>query len=431
MPTHEKAIAAYQFQVERYHTWMNYYSLFNGALLVAVYSLFDKEKESPFLLLILSIVGFVAGLCWLGSIVGNRYWMNSWLQIVKQETTVSSKSMYSSYYCKEGEEKYFLSTPVLTQLFISTVVLAWGAYILYIAHAYWNLLWLATVGIVAVFLLALLLLFKKKTFIHSDLSGMTKISCYIAFLGVFVFSSCNSNNNNVEKTEEIKNNEVELVSSVPEPQVKDEDEEVTVKGTGLPELLEPQVEDDLYYHFAQYFFPVEGFIDGLNSPGLFKKLIEEVVSFHGVPFWGVKGLIAKISFIDKGCEICIKPVSARAQLDHLGRYYVCHVPEEQVLNFSIDDEVYCWASFLKLDTDNRCIICEAAVIGSTEKEVYNKVCDIKNSMEKDDIERLKYYLDVKIKDWRAESYGLKNNVIGLQSSTQRYKEFFAKSSYYK
>ena len=52
-------------------------------------------------------------------------------------------------------------------------------------------------------------------------------------------------------------------------------------------------------------------------------------------------------------------------------------------------------------------------------------------MEKDDIERLKYYLDVKIKDWRAESYGLKNNVIGLQSSTQRYKEFFAKSSYYK
>lgn len=122
LPTHEKAIAAYQFQVERYHTWMNYYSFFNGALLVAVYSLFDKEKESPFLLLILSIVGFVAGLCWLGSIVGNRYWMNSWLQIVKQETTVSSKSMYSSYYCKEGEEKYFLSTPVLTQLFISTVV---------------------------------------------------------------------------------------------------------------------------------------------------------------------------------------------------------------------------------------------------------------------------------------------------------------------
>ena len=46
-------------------------------------------------------------------------------------------------------------------------------------------------------------------------------------------------------------------------------------------------------------------------------------------------------------------------------------------------------------------------------------------MEKDDIERLKYYLDVKIKDWRAESYGLKN-VIGLQSSTQIYREFLFK-----
>ena len=139
----------------------------------------------------------------------------------------------------------------------------------------------------------------------------------------------------------------------------------------------------------------------------------------------MKGLIAKISFIDKGCEICIKPESARAQLDHLGRYYVCYVPEEQLLNFSVDDKVCCWASFLKLDTDNRCIIWEAAVIGSTEKEVYNKIRDIKNSMVMDDIERLKYYLDVKIEDWRAESYGLKN-VIGLQSSTQIYREFLFK-----
>ena len=32
---YDRAISAYQFQVERYHTWMNYYSLFNGALLLA------------------------------------------------------------------------------------------------------------------------------------------------------------------------------------------------------------------------------------------------------------------------------------------------------------------------------------------------------------------------------------------------------------
>lgn len=51
-------------------------------------------------------------------------------------------------------------------------------------------------------------------------------------------------------------------------------------------------------------------------------------------------------------------------------------------------------------------------------------------MKKDDIERLKYYLDVKIEDWRAEIHGLKN-VIGLQSSTRRYKEFFAETFYFK
>lgn len=32
---YQKAIEAYQYHVNRYHTWMNYYALFNGALLVA------------------------------------------------------------------------------------------------------------------------------------------------------------------------------------------------------------------------------------------------------------------------------------------------------------------------------------------------------------------------------------------------------------
>ena len=32
---YQKAIEAYQYHVNRYHAWMNYYALFNGALLVA------------------------------------------------------------------------------------------------------------------------------------------------------------------------------------------------------------------------------------------------------------------------------------------------------------------------------------------------------------------------------------------------------------
>ena len=65
MCAYDKAIDAYRFQVGRYHTWMKFYSLFNGALLIVVYLLVSKgSKEVLFLQLILGVVGFVAGLCW-------------------------------------------------------------------------------------------------------------------------------------------------------------------------------------------------------------------------------------------------------------------------------------------------------------------------------------------------------------------------------
>lgn len=36
---YEKAIDAYQFHVQRYHTWVNYYAIFVGALFVAFYTI--------------------------------------------------------------------------------------------------------------------------------------------------------------------------------------------------------------------------------------------------------------------------------------------------------------------------------------------------------------------------------------------------------
>ena len=46
---YEKAIDAYQFHVQRYHTWVNYYAIFVGALFVAFYTILSgitNEVES-------------------------------------------------------------------------------------------------------------------------------------------------------------------------------------------------------------------------------------------------------------------------------------------------------------------------------------------------------------------------------------------------
>lgn len=42
---YEKAIDAYQFNVSRYHTWMNYYSIFVGALFVALYTVWPEDVK--------------------------------------------------------------------------------------------------------------------------------------------------------------------------------------------------------------------------------------------------------------------------------------------------------------------------------------------------------------------------------------------------
>ena len=42
---YQQAINGYQFHVNRYHTWMNYYSIFTGALFVGLCSLTTATTE--------------------------------------------------------------------------------------------------------------------------------------------------------------------------------------------------------------------------------------------------------------------------------------------------------------------------------------------------------------------------------------------------
>ena len=114
---YDKAVEAYQFHVQRYHTWVNYYAIFVGALFVAFYTIMPQlgniqrslcsESISSFLAsvwlpLLIITLGWFASMCWLASIIGHYEWMKSWMRIVKKreeaffETTPNQSSNTSS-----------------------------------------------------------------------------------------------------------------------------------------------------------------------------------------------------------------------------------------------------------------------------------------------------------------------------------------------
>lgn len=161
---YDKAVEAYQFHVQRYHTWVNYYAIFVGALFVAFYTIMPQsgniqrslcsESISSFLAsvwlpLLIITLGWFASMCWLASIIGHYEWMKSWMRIVKKreeaffETTPNQSSNTSSVsseifvYGKVMKEPdrsesnnmlpKFISTQKITQWFVWSVILAWIA----------------------------------------------------------------------------------------------------------------------------------------------------------------------------------------------------------------------------------------------------------------------------------------------------------------
>ena len=75
---YEKAIDAYQFHVQRYHTWVNYYAIFVGALFVAFYTIIaqtdfeihyyfmeaSKIRSELLLPIIIVLLGWSTSIAW-------------------------------------------------------------------------------------------------------------------------------------------------------------------------------------------------------------------------------------------------------------------------------------------------------------------------------------------------------------------------------
>lgn len=156
---YDRAISAYQFQVERYHTWMNYYSLFHGALLVALYSSDNCKCNENYLQLIICSLGFIAGLCWLGTVVGNRHWINRWLDIIKLE---KNQSVYKKTSENIEREIGLLSTQKIMVIFTFFVCIAWGLAACFLLKSY-----IPSIIAFGIFLIALFMYVYNSRIIHS------------------------------------------------------------------------------------------------------------------------------------------------------------------------------------------------------------------------------------------------------------------------
>ena len=144
--------ARFNWMEQRYHTWMNYYSLFNGALLVAYCTILVStgkivEVEGNIsnngltnlgaklfylnctywdILAIIAILGVIASYCWYLSMIGHRSWLKNWREILKKEGNMPFEHiLYAKTNNTQKHLIHFHSTYKITIGFIVFVLLAW------------------------------------------------------------------------------------------------------------------------------------------------------------------------------------------------------------------------------------------------------------------------------------------------------------------
>lgn len=144
--------ARFNWMEQRYHTWMNYYSLFNGALLVAYCTILVStgkivEMEGNIsnngltnlgaklfylnctywdILAIIAILGVIASYCWYLSMIGHRSWLKNWREILKKEGNMPFEHiLYAKTNNTQKHLIHFHSTYKITIGFIVFVLLAW------------------------------------------------------------------------------------------------------------------------------------------------------------------------------------------------------------------------------------------------------------------------------------------------------------------
>ena len=130
----------------RYLQWINYYSLFNGALLVAYCTilvstgqiielggrvstdnsitgnarLFQLECTYWNILALISFLGCIASYCWYLSAIGHYHWIGNW------RNKLIDQGVYPTFnFNNEKRATHYHSTYKVTRKFIATILFAW------------------------------------------------------------------------------------------------------------------------------------------------------------------------------------------------------------------------------------------------------------------------------------------------------------------
>lgn len=137
---YEKAIEGRNFHYNNYNTWVNYYSIFTGALFIGYYSTIDKCNGIFSCLIV--VLGCITSIGWHLTVKGHYHWMLSWIKVVqsyeKKLAKILKKSgqkgwyvytVYSNHDCN-GYHKN-ISSQKLTSRFTLIVCIAWVVLLLF------------------------------------------------------------------------------------------------------------------------------------------------------------------------------------------------------------------------------------------------------------------------------------------------------------
>lgn len=205
---YQKAIDAYWNHVSRYHIWMNYYALFNGALFVGFCTLltatttikadnvglWNLENNYTFLQFAVCIIGLVSSFAWLASIRGHEEWEKNWMNIVESFEVVPLyrliickkndsllKRDYNEHKCYDGLTKYGIvlekgdkfkaySTHTITKIFVWSIIIGWFSCIAFIVGCIKNCCYACYCILISLYLL-ILLYFCVRNKMYSNVEG--------------------------------------------------------------------------------------------------------------------------------------------------------------------------------------------------------------------------------------------------------------------
>ena len=136
---YEKAIEARNFHYKNYNTWVNYYSIFVGALFVGYYSIIDKKVTdyNIWISTLIALLGLITSICWHLTVKGHYEWMLSYIQIIheyeEELAKISKEEKNNLFYVykvfKQSPKSFYnenLSTQKMTGIFTFIVSIAWS-----------------------------------------------------------------------------------------------------------------------------------------------------------------------------------------------------------------------------------------------------------------------------------------------------------------